>query len=219
MRNRNLIAVLVAVGVTGGVAGISLARPGDTTTKSPDRKSDERRARSSPEGSAENDQKSMNVTVTAGRGRIGISVLQISDSLRTHLGAPADRGVMIDSVRSNSPGATAGLEVGDVIVDIDGKSVTAATDLLTAMSSRNKGDSVTVGVIRDHKRTGVKVTLDDDPGPAWQSQQMWNGNPDELMKGFGSFSADPMLRHELDAANRKIQQLERRIERLERGKT
>jgi S1-C subfamily serine protease len=204
MRNRNLIAILVAVAVTGGVAGVSLARPGDTTTKSPD-------------------QNSMNVTVTTGRGRIGISVLQISDALRTHLGAPADRGVMVDNVRSGSPGATAGLEVGDVIVDIDGKNVTAATDLLSAMSSRKKGDAVTVGVVRDHKRTDIKVVLDDDPGPAWQSQQMWNGNmnmnPDEIMKGFGSFSADPMLRHEIDAANRKIEQLERRIERLERGKT
>jgi membrane-associated protease RseP (regulator of RpoE activity) len=203
MRNKTMIAALVAVAITGVGAGVSLARPGDH--KAPDQ--------------------NVNVTVVAGKGRIGVSVLQISNELRTHLGAPADRGVLVENVRADSPGAKAGLQVGDVIVDIDGKNVAAATDLLSAMSDRKKGDTVTIGAIRDSRRIDMKVTLEDDGGGAWQSQQMWNSggnwnlNPQDMMKDWNVGAGDPMLRSQLDAALHRIDQLERRIDRLEHPRT
>jgi len=188
---RKTSAMFVALVVAAGFASTSEAKPND---KAPDQ--------------------NVNVTVVAGKGRIGISVLQIGNDLRAHFGAPSDRGVLVDSVRKDSPGDKAGLQSGDVVTEIDGKSVTAATDLLGAMSDRKKGDTVSIKVIRDHRPTDLKVTLDDDPGPAWQTSR-----PDDMFKDFRMQMGDPMLRGELDAAMRRIEQLERRLNRLEHPKT
>lgn len=206
---RTTSAMFVALVAAAGVASTSEAKPnGKPTGQPPDQ--------------------NVNVTVVAGKGRIGISVLQIGTDLRTHFGAPSDRGVLIDNVRKDSPGDKAGLQPGDVVTEIDGKSVTAATDLLSAMTDRKKGDTVAVKVIRDHRPADLKITLDDDPGPiSVHSRQMWNnggGNlqpmdPDGMFKDFDLQLGDPMLRNQLDAALRRIEQLERRLNRLEKPKT
>jgi S1-C subfamily serine protease len=59
------------------------------------------------------------VTVTAGRDRLGFAAIPISRELRAHLGAPSDRGVLVDAVRADSPAARAGLRVGDVVTELD----------------------------------------------------------------------------------------------------
>jgi len=192
---RKTSAMFVALVAAAGFASTSEAKP---NAQQVDRAPDQ----------------NVNVTVVASKGRIGISVLQIGTDLRAHFGAPNDRGVLVDSVRKDSPGEKAGLQPGDVVTEIDGKRVAAATDLLGATSDRKKGDAVSIKVIRDHRPTDLKVTLDDDPGPAWQSL-----GPDDMFKDFPMQMGDPMLRGELDAAMRRIDQLERRLNRLEHPKT
>src|SRR6187401_1148817 len=82
------------------------------------------------------DQDPVQVTVKAGKGRLGVSVLEISPELRVHFGAPRDRGVLINTVRPDSPAARAGMAVGDVVTAVDGDPVDAAAPMLAAMSDR-----------------------------------------------------------------------------------
>src|SRR5262245_53490105 len=104
-------AVLVAL----GGAGIALARPHDHKT---------------PTAPAASDQDSWQVTVTAQKGRLGLSVLQISPELRVKLGASRDNGVLVDRVVADTPASKAGVQVGDVIAEVDGEVVQSAADIL-----------------------------------------------------------------------------------------
>jgi membrane-associated protease RseP (regulator of RpoE activity) len=179
----------------------------------------------------------VHVTVTASRGRLGVAVIEIGEELRTHFGAPADRGVLVDRVRPDSPAARAGLQVGDVVVDIDGDAARSATDMLDAMSDRKKGEQVSLDVIRDGKHMQLTATLDDNPGPRWQTFSGSLDKLDKMMPGtfgwkFGSTekgfpkdfrwlfegpkaAADSDLEKQLDDARKRIEQLEERLDRID----
>lgn len=150
------------------------------------------------------------VTVTAGKGRLGIVALQISPELRAHLGAPRDRGVLIDAVRPDSPAARAGLQVGDIVTDVDGDATKSASDVLDALSDHKKGDQVTVVALRSGQRVELRARLDSDPGSTWQSRSFrgFQGMPDDL-NGWFRFDGAP------DDTHGAIEELRKRMEELE----
>jgi serine protease Do len=120
------------------------------------------------------------VTVTTGRGRLGFTAIHISRELRAHLGAPSDRGVLVDAVRPDSPAARAGLQVGDIVIDVDGDATRSASDVLGALSDRKTGDEVPIAVIRDGHRVDLRAKLDTNPDVTWRSNGLRNfqGAPD-----------------------------------------
>ena len=107
---------------------------------------------------------------SSGKGRLGVMVMGLTPELRGHFGAATDRGVLVAHVDPNSPAGRAGLQVGDVIVDVKGKAIDGAGDVIGSLADVKKGDSVTVAVIRDHRNVLVHATLDSDPLPqgAWR---------------------------------------------------
>jgi membrane-associated protease RseP (regulator of RpoE activity) len=196
MRKRSIITVLTSLALAGGVGGSALAKPDSSGPP-----------RDTPD--------SFHATMTAGKGRLGIGVIQISPELRAHLGAPGDRGVLVDAVKTDSPAARAGLRVGDVIVEVDGEAASSAADVLDALSDRKTDDTVPIAVIRAGHRTELRATLEDDPGPTWRSSERGRLRPFEGFDGLGGPDA-AQTRRALDEARRRIDELERRIQRLER---
>jgi putative serine protease PepD len=57
------------------------------------------------------------------------------------------------------PAADAGLEAGDVILALDGKTVQGSSELIVAIRSKQPGDTVTLTVRRDGSEHQVEVTL------------------------------------------------------------
>jgi membrane-associated protease RseP (regulator of RpoE activity) len=154
------------------------------------------------------------VTVTSGKGRLGIVALQISPELRAHLGAPRDRGVLVDAVRPDSPAARAGLRVGDIVTDVDGAATKSASDVLDAMTDRKKGDEVAIVAFRSSQRVDLRARLG-DPGPRWQSQSRsfrgFPGMPDD-MNGWFRFDGTPDDMHgAIDELRKRMEELERRL--------
>ena len=76
-------------------------------------------------------------------------------SATVHIGARALLGVQVQqgqgatvaAVQSGSPADSAGLAAGDVIVNLDGKSIASVSDLPTALDSHHPGDKVSIGWI------------------------------------------------------------------------
>jgi C-terminal processing protease CtpA/Prc len=169
---------------------------------------------------------SMSITTTSSQGRLGVAVIQISPELRTALGAPADRGVLVDAVKSGSPAAKAGLRVGDVVTDVDGDAATSAIDMLSAMADRKQGDAVKLAVLRDHKRVSLSATLTDDGSATWQRQtrrigQMGTMDPrfQQWFDASGMPSMDafsPFSSGREQALEKRIEQLEQRLEKIEK---
>ena len=69
------------------------------------------------------------------------------------------QGAEVKSVSEGSPAAKAGLQVGDVIVAIDGAAVTGAESLTGFVRALPADTEVTLTVVRDGKALDVKATL------------------------------------------------------------
>jgi C-terminal processing protease CtpA/Prc len=110
------------------------------------------------------------------KGRLGVMVMSLTPELRTHFGATADRGVLVASVQPGTPASTAGVAVGDVIVEVGSTPIDSATDVLSALSSTRKGQSVSVRVVRDGKPRALQATMTDEPsrleGMQWMQKLM-----------------------------------------------
>ncbi len=77
-------------------------------------------------------------------------------------------GALITSVAEGSPAAEAGLQVGDRILAVDGKTVDATNTLATLLSAHKPGDTVTLRVARPGEgERDVTVTLGDKDGKAY----------------------------------------------------
>ncbi len=118
--------------------------------------------------------------VTFGRVRrpsLGIRPLAIGPELAEEMGLPADYGVLIVQVQPGGAAERAGLKAGnqrayvgntpimiggDLIVAIDGETVSDQQDLSNMMNKHHAGDSVTVTVFRGKKKMDVKVVLQEE---------------------------------------------------------
>lgn len=69
-------------------------------------------------------------------------------------------GVVVDTVRDGLPAAKAGIKVGDVITQIDGKALTGVDDFRARLREAEPGRELTLTIIRDGAESQVKVTLE-----------------------------------------------------------
>ena len=90
------------------------------------------------------------------RPRLGVQLAE--DQQARHLGI--DEGALILKVVPDGSAAKAGLQGGDVILAVDGKTISKAKDLYAALEPHHVGDTITVTILRDNKRQDVKVTLE-----------------------------------------------------------
>ncbi len=58
------------------------------------------------------------------------------------------RGVLVDTVMSNSPAGVAGIQPGDVILELDGIAVNNPVDLAAMLFRKNVGDRIRIGYSR-----------------------------------------------------------------------
>ncbi|MBA3347012.1 MAG: trypsin-like peptidase domain-containing protein, partial [Actinobacteria bacterium] len=107
---------------------------------------------------------------------LGIGVDTVTASLSDELDLP--EGVQVTNVRAGTPAATAGLKAGsgsrivdgqprttggDVITEIDGKTVTTAQELQRRIDAQRPGDTIELTVVRDGRELSVDVTLTTRP--------------------------------------------------------
>ncbi len=76
--------------------------------------------------------------------------------------AYADGGARVESVTSGSGAEDAGLDVGDVIISVNDRSIDDATELVVSIRSYAPGESIKIGFTRDGQDRSVKLVLGDD---------------------------------------------------------
>ena len=120
------------------------------------------------------------------RGFIGVGTQPLTTSLKSALGLPAEvSGALVSSVIPEGPAARAGLEVSDLLLEVDGKKVGSDRDLLREVAKLRAGSQVPVKVLREGKILSytlriaerpsdtvsreVPVVRPDEPGPACNS--------------------------------------------------
>jgi serine protease Do len=94
-------------------------------------------------------------------GRIGIGIADVTPENAKFFGDSAALGGVVTQVEEDSPGAKAGLQIGDVITEIDGHQVTDAGELQVIVGQKQPGTKVSLTVQRDGKTMTMPVTLEE----------------------------------------------------------
>lgn len=95
------------------------------------------------------------------RGYIGVFVNDIDFATRKELGFDGE-GVLCEPV-PGGPAQDAGMQVGDIVTHVGGKSVDSAEALRIAVSSHPPGSEVPIRVWRDSRMRTLRVQLVEDP--------------------------------------------------------
>ncbi len=94
---------------------------------------------------------------------LGVETVTVDDDLdatvRSDFGVTASAGALVTRVETDSAASDAGLEAGDVVLELDGEPIATNDDLTDAVTSRAPGDQVSVTVERRGRRQSFDVTL------------------------------------------------------------
>jgi serine protease Do len=128
--------------------------------------------------------------------RIGVSLYELSDQLAEYFGAK-DGGALINEVVKDGPADKAGLQAGDVIVQVDHKPVENVADIRQRIQKKDGGDIATITVLRkgNEERT-VDVTVEES--------DTWSGIGDNRFFRVRPHAANRLM-DDLRPAMRKAQ--------------
>ena len=90
---------------------------------------------------------------------LGVRPIQVTPELAEEFDLAVDEGVAVEVVEEDSAAARAGVEEGDVIVELANEPITRVEDLFAQLRQRRPGESVTLTVVRDGDRRQLNVTL------------------------------------------------------------
>ena len=97
------------------------------------------------------------------RGVIGAITQSITPLLARGLGLDFDNGVIVADVYPRGPAASAGLEVGDVILALDGKRMENARQFDVNVYHRPIGGTVNVGILRGGEQQQLEIPVVERP--------------------------------------------------------
>ena len=102
-----------------------------------------------------------------GKPRMGITVSDINQSSSLVSSGTLPKGVYVNAVEENGPAAKAGMQAGDIIVDVNDTVITSFSQMSAIITSKSAGDVLQVKVYRveglDELLSGENITLDDIP--------------------------------------------------------
>jgi len=93
------------------------------------------------------------------RGWMGISVQDISDDIAKNLNHKNKSGALVSDVFKGDPADKAGIKVGDIITEINGKSIKDTHELLLTIATLQVGQKMNVKAIRDGREMTFQVTV------------------------------------------------------------
>lgn len=97
------------------------------------------------------------------RGLLGVQIKEVSYALAQSFGLDRPRGAFVDVVSPNSPAEQAGIQIEDVIIEFNGRSIQESADLPFYVGQERPGMRSEVVVVRDGRRLNLTVTLGSSP--------------------------------------------------------
>lgn len=97
------------------------------------------------------------------RGYLGIRPQAITEAIRRALKLNDTTGVLISEVVTNTPAEKAGLQPGDVIVEVNGEGVRGVESFRKRIAEIKPGNEVSLTIVRNGNRIILKVALAEFP--------------------------------------------------------
>jgi serine protease Do len=99
------------------------------------------------------------------RGFLGIALQPLSEELAKAFKIEEGAGALVADVSPKSPAEKAGVQAGDVVVEVGGKKVEGPRELQFLVAAIAPGTKVEVKLVRDGQPKVVSVELGERPGP------------------------------------------------------
>ena len=130
--------------------------------------------------------------------RMGVGITDVTPENAKFFDVHDSNGAVVTQVEPESAGAKAGLKVGDVITEMNGKKITDAGQLQMEVGEMTPGTNIALQVMRDGKSTSVPVTLEGMDGSNGETKVADNSS-DKPRWGVGIADITPELREQLQA--------------------
>lgn len=93
---------------------------------------------------------------------IGLSMMTVNEQDAAANGLSVDYGAYVAEVIEGGPAEAAGMQEGDIVIDLDGERIGSADDLLLAVRSHRIGETVALTFMRGGERMTVDIVLGSD---------------------------------------------------------
>jgi serine protease Do len=93
------------------------------------------------------------------RGRIGVAVQDVDAALASSFDLDRPRGALVSAVEEDGPAAKAGVKLGDVILEVNGKPIEQSVDLSAVVAKAKPGSDTRLTVWRGGKEKDLTVRV------------------------------------------------------------
>jgi serine protease Do len=130
-------------------------------------------------------------------GYMGIGITDVTPDNAKFFNMDKASGAVVTQVEPDSPGARAGLKVGDVITELNGQNVSNAGELQVQVGQTQPGTTIHLQVMREGKSMSLPVTLEAMGGKgATENANAEQGKP---RWGIGLGDLSPDVREQIQA--------------------
>src|SRR6202045_277047 len=133
-------------------------------------------------------------------GYIGIGISDVTPDEAKFFHVSNASGAVVTQVEPESPGAKAGLKVGDVITELNGKAVSDAGELQVEVGEKQPGTTLHLKALRDGNSVDLPVTLE-AMGKGDHDNQNAEASHGKPRWGVGLGDLTPELRQQLQAGD------------------
>ncbi|ODT35113.1 MAG: 2-alkenal reductase [Lautropia sp. SCN 70-15] len=99
------------------------------------------------------------------RGYIGVEPQDLTPELAEAFRLPRREGAIIAGVMRSGPADRAGVRVGDILVDVDGKPVSDTASMLNLIAQLSPGSTVQFRFLRDGRQIEIPIKIGKRPKP------------------------------------------------------
>jgi len=131
--------------------------------------------------------------------RMGVGITDVTPENAKFFDVKDSNGAVVTQVEADSPGAKAGLRVGDVITELDGQKVTDAGQLQMQVQAKQPGTKVALQVMRDGQSVSVPLTLGEIGGDDTDGKLSASNSNEKPRWGIGIADMTPEMREQLRA--------------------
>jgi serine protease Do len=135
-------------------------------------------------------------------GYIGIGITDVTPENAKFFNRTSATGAVVTQVELDSPGAKAGLKIGDVITAIDGQKVANAGELQVTVGQKQPGTTLNLTVARNGKELTLPVTLEDMETHSTAGGSSTGEAHGKMRWGLGLTDLSPDLRQQLQIPDR-----------------
>ncbi|WP_454242138.1 DegQ family serine endoprotease [Pseudomonas sp. HLS-6 TE3448] len=124
------------------------------------------------------------------RGWLGVVIQEVNKDLAESFGLDKPAGALVAQVLEDGPAAKGGLQVGDVILSMNGQPIIMSADLPHLVGGLKEGAKASLDVVREGKRRTLDVTIGALPDDDQEIVASANGGIERSSNRLGVSVAD-----------------------------